>query len=91
MVCRRNGCRVSPVLAIAPDGVLRLDAVRTAPALCVFARNAGASETPRHQSRDRPLGTIRPLRTSQWQVVWGPVGTLARKEAACRFAVSAAS
>jgi len=54
VVCRRNGCRVSPVLDV-PGGVLRLDAVQTAPALCVLARNADATETPRHHFRDKPL------------------------------------
>jgi hypothetical protein len=37
VVCRSNGCRVSPALN-APGGVLRLDAVQTALSLCVLAR-----------------------------------------------------
>jgi uncharacterized membrane protein len=36
MVCRSNGCRVSPALD-GPGGVLRLDAAQTAPSLCVLA------------------------------------------------------
>ena len=55
VICRRNGCRVSSALT-ASGCVLCLDAVLTAPALRVLARDADATETPRHQSRDRPLG-----------------------------------
>jgi hypothetical protein len=61
VVCRRNGCRVSPALDVL-GCVLRLGAVQTAAALCVLATNVDASATPSHHFSDRPLALVLPDR-----------------------------